>query len=147
MPLLSVTLSRTGLGLEPLVVTNQPGTLRLAERDCTWPVFTMRRTYAPSSESVGGEQLEAKVPNQGTIGLGVSAHGDDTAEVEAAKAEWTAATTQFSYVLTLAVDGVTIGAYNADPEYPNWGALDSGDVAAGICKSTITIPINPPAGA
>lgn len=147
MPLLSATFDRTDLGLDPLVVTNQPGALVLDEENCTWPVFTMRRTYSPSSETVGGEQMEAKTPNQGQITLGILADGDTTADVEAAKAELTAATTQFRYTFTLAVDDVTIGAYNADPEFPNWGALDSGDVAAHICKGTITIPLNPPAGA
>ena len=140
---LSVTLSRTSLELDPLVITNGPGDLRLTERDITWPKFTMRRTYAPTSESVAGEQLEGKVPNQGSIPLGISAHGDTTAEVETAKAALTAATTQFAYTLTLVVDGVTIGTWNADPEFPDWGSLDSGDVAAHICKGTITIPINP----
>lgn len=144
--MLSVTFDRASLGLEPLVITNAPGPLRLTQRDTTWPQFTMRRTYNPQSESVGGEQLEAMVPNQGTITLGVTAHGDDTAEVEAAKAELTAAATQFSYVLTLAVNGVTIGAYNADPEFPDWGALDFGDVDANICAGRITILINPTGG-
>lgn len=140
----SVTLDRTSLGLEPLVIANDSSAgLHLTEEDCTWPAFTMRRTYAPPSESVGGEQLEAKVPNQGTIGLGIEAKGSTTTAMKTSMDELTAATTQFSYELTLTVDGVAFGTWNADPEFPNWGALDSGDVKAHITKATITIPINP----
>ena len=145
--MLSWTFSRDG---DDLVIDSDPNIeagLHLTEKDCTWPAFTMRRTNAPASETVAGEQLIAAVANEGTLGLGVCAHGADTAAVEAAKAEFTAAATQFSYVLTLRVNGVTIGAYNAKPEFPNWGALDSGAVRAHINNGTITIPINPPAGA
>ena len=145
--MLSWTFSRDG---DDLVIDSDPNIetgLHLTERDCTWPKFTMRRTNGPASETVGGEQLVAAVPNEGTVGIGVCAHGADTAAVEAAKAEFTAAVTQFSYVLTGVVNGVTIGAWNAKPEFPDWGALDSGDVRAHINKGTITIPINPAAGA
>lgn len=144
--LLSVTLGRDDLELEPLVITNGPGPLRITQDATMWPTFTMRLTHAPQSEGVGGDQLEAKVPNQGTFALGISAHGDDVADVEAAKDELTAATTQFSYPVTLALNGVEIGTWNADPVFPNWGSLDFGDVAANICKGTVTIPINPAVG-
>lgn len=142
--LLQVTLDRTSLDLDPLVITNEPGSLRLTESDITWPTFAMRRTYVPDSDDLAGAQLKSKVADQGTFAVGISAHGDTTAEVEAAKTELETATCQFSYTLTLEVDGVEVGTYWAHPEFPNWGALDSGDVAAHICKGTITIPINPP---
>jgi hypothetical protein len=148
--MLSVTFDRTSLGLEPLVITGDPGAgdLHLMENDCGWPTFTMRRTYAPTSENIGGEQLLSAVPAEGQFPLGVRAMGATFADVKAAMDELTAATTQFpSYVLTLVVDGVTIGAYNARPEFPNWAALRSGNVRAKLNEATITIPINPPAGA
>lgn len=143
--MLSVTFDRTSLGLEPLVIDNDPeaGSYFLTERDCTWSSFTMRRTYAPDSEVVAGKQMLAATKEQGTVGLGVLIHGADMAAAKAAMDELTDATTQFSYTLTLVVNGVTIGAYKADPEAPNWGVLDSGDVKASMVKGTITIPINP----
>ncbi len=140
-----VTIGRDSLSLPDLVIDGNPSTgdFHLTEEDCTWPAFTMRRTYAPSSENVGGEQLLAMVPNQGTLGLGIEAHGGSQAATATAKLELTAALTQFSYTLTLEVAGVAIGTYNADPEFPQWGELDSGNVRAAIDKATITIPINP----
>lgn len=140
-----VTIGRESLELPDLVIDGNPSTgdFHLTEEDCTWPAFTMRRTYAPQSEAVGGEQLLAMVPNQGTIGLGIEAHGGDAAGTALAKLELEAALTQFSYPLTLEVAGVTIGTYLADPEFPQWGALDSGNVRAAIDTATITIPINP----
>lgn len=146
---LSVTFDRTGLELDPLVLTGDPeaGALYLTEDNCSWPAFTMRRTYNPDSETVAGKQLVAVTGEQGTLQLGVAAWGDEFADVKAAMDELTQATTQFSYTLTLVVDGVTIGVYEAHAEHPNWGALDSGAVRAKRQEATITIPINPPAGA
>ena len=147
--MLSVTFDRTSLGLEPLVITSDPGTgdFWLAEEDITWPTFAMRRTYAPDANDVAGASLLHAVPDQGTIGLKIGARTDTTAALKAAMDEFTAAVTQFSYVLTLQVDGVTFGAYNADPEFPQWGALDSGNVRAKLNEAQITIPINPPGSA
>lgn len=147
--MLSVTFDRDSLGLEPLVITSDPdtGDFWLAEDDITWPTFTMRRTYAPDANDVAGASLLHAVADQGSIGLKIGARTSTMAALKAAMDELTAATTQFEYVLTLVVDGVTIGAYNADPEFPQWGALDSGNVRAKINEAVITIPINPPGSA
>lgn len=144
--MLSVKLDRTSLGLEPLVISSDDyadGPLYLTEKDCGWPTFTMRRTYAPDTEAVAGKQLEAIAPEQGSIPLGFAATGANLAAVYAAMQELEAATTQFDYDLTLEVDGVTVGTYRAHAEYPNWGALDSASIRAKRQEGTITIPINP----
>ena len=147
--MLSVTFDRTSLGLEPLVITSDPeaGVFYLTEKDCGWPQFTMRRTYSPDSEVISGRRLLAATSEQGTLPLGIGVHGDQLSDVLAAMDELTDATTQFSYDLTLVVDGVTIGTYSAQPEYPNWGSLDSGFVRANRNEGTVTIPINPPGSA
>lgn len=144
--MLSVTFDRTSLGLDPLEITGDhtTGAFYLDEKDITWPAFLMRRTYAPDSDDVAGAQLQSAVADQGTIGLRITAHHSTTAELKAAMDELTEATTQFSYTLTLEVDGVTFGTYWADPEYPQWGALLSENVRAKRNEATITIPINPP---
>lgn len=152
-----VTMTRTGwsvwageqLALEPLVIDGNPhtGAFHLTEEDCTWPTFTIRRTYASDSAEIAGRPLLKAVCDQGTQTLKISAHGDNTTEMLAAMEELQVCTSQFTYELALEVGGVLVGTYEAHSEMPLWGALDSGMVRAALNEATITIPLNPPGSA
>ena len=145
----SVTFDRTSLALAPLVIDGNPntGAFHVSEEDCGWPSFSMRRTYAPESDEVGGSQLLKTAIDLGTFPLRIVAHGANMTALRAAMVELEAATSQFKYDLTLVVDGVTIGTYQAHAELPQWGALDSGNIRAALNEATIVIPLNPLAGA
>lgn len=144
MTLLSVTFDRTSLGLSPLVITGDPyaGALHLPEDGVERVGRVIRRTYAPASAYVPGRVLLAAVEDAGTLPLSIYAHGDTAAEVEAAMAELEAAASQFAYDITLEVDGVT-QTWAADPELPQWGAIDVGMVRAHLVRASISIPVNP----
>lgn len=143
--MISVTLDRTSLSLSPLVITSNPfGTsLHLPEDGVVWPNFDTRRTYAPDSPYESGRVLLAAVREAADLPLTVYAHGADAAATDAAKAELEAALAQWSYDLTLTVDGIA-HAYNAEIVLGvPWGPVDSGMVAAHMARTSFSIPLNP----
>lgn len=140
----SVTFDRTSLSLSPLVIDNDPftGNFHLPEDGTERPGRKIRRTYAPTSAYVAGSYLLAAVEDSGTLPLSIYVHGTDATDLEAAIDELEAAVTQFAYTVTVTVDGVA-RSFNADPELPSWGVLDSGMVGAHLARASIVIPINP----
>lgn len=151
----SVTLTRTGyslwagttLALSPLVIDGNPstGAFHITEEDVSWPAFQINRNYVPDSDAISGRVHNAAVVTEGSVGLKIAAHGSDWGTIKAAMDELMAATSQFTYDLTLTVDGVAFGPYQAKAELPLWGALDSGMVRGKLNEATIAIPLNPPA--
>jgi hypothetical protein len=140
----SVTLDRASLSLAALVIDNDPfaGHFHLPEGGLSRPGFAVRRTYAPDSAWTAGRQLLAAVSDAGTLPLTIHAHGDTATELEAAIDELEAATSQFTYPIAVDIDGVS-RTWAADPELPQWGAVDSGLVGAHMAIATISIPLNP----
>lgn len=140
---LEVTFSRDG---DDLVITDHPDNgdgMWVTEDGITWPSFTMRRTYAPDSKDIGGRVLTAVVPDAGQTSLVVKLKGATPAALIALMDELEAATSQFTYTLTVAIDGVS-RSWAADSELPQWGNFDSGQWKARMTTATITIPLNPP---
>jgi hypothetical protein len=80
----------------------------------------------------------------GTLPLPVYVGGDTYAEVETNKAVLQAAVDQWSYELTLTVEGAgyVFTAECVDDEIA-WGEIDSGMVRARICRGTVAIPLYP----
>lgn len=141
--MISVTFDREALSLADLVITEDSSdTFWLPEDGVSWPDFAMRRTYLPDSDYVGGQQLRSAVPAASTLPLTIYAHADTTAELKAAMAELSAAATQWAYDLTLTIDGES-WTYPADPEFPQWGQVDSGMVRAHMARASLTVPVNP----
>lgn len=138
---LAVTISRDGADL---VIYDHPnkGDFWVTEDGLTWPSFTMRRSYAPDSEAIGGKQLLRAVSDAGQTSLVIYAHADTTTALVALMDELEAATSQFGYDLTITLDGFT-RTWPADAELPQWGQLDSGKARALMTTATITIPLNP----
>lgn len=140
----SVTFSRTSLSLPDLVIGGDPNAsnFHLPEDGADRPNMLMRRTYAPDSAYVGGRQMLAAVRDAGSIPLVIYVHATTAALLETAKDELEAATSQWTYDLTLTVNGQA-RTWAADPELPTWGALDSGMVKAHLARASIVIPLNP----
>lgn len=143
-PVWSLTIARDALSLDDLVITNDPyaGNFHLPEDGLERPGFTMRRTYAPDSAYFPGRVLLAAVADASTMPVSIYAHADDSAGLATAMAELEAATSQFAYDLTLSIDGQA-RTWLADPELPQWGAVDSGMVRAFMARASIVIPLNP----
>lgn len=143
--MISLTFDRTSLSLAPLVITDNPHgtTLHLPEDGLVWPAFGTRRTYAPDSPHEAGRVLLAAVADATEIPVTIYAHGDTTTALNAAKAELEAAVAQWSYGLTLTVDGAT-HIYRAEIvlDVP-WGPIDSGMVRAHMARTSFSIPLNP----
>jgi hypothetical protein len=132
---ISLTITRAALSLADLTIGDNPfaGDHHLPEGGLSWPQFTMRRAYFPDSDFVDGSLLSSAVKGMGTHALSIYAHGDTTAELFAAMDVLEAAFT---------IDGVS-RTYAADPEFPQWGEVDSGMVRAHMARATVTVPLHP----
>jgi hypothetical protein len=142
---ISLTFDRTSLSLPPLVVTSNPHgtTLHIPEDGLTWPAFGTRRTYAPDSPHEPGRVLLAAVADATELPVTIYAHADTTAALEVAQAELEAACAQWSYDLTLTVDGAA-HVYRAEIVLGvPWGPIDSGMVRAHMARTSFSIPLNP----
>lgn len=140
---ITLTISRDSLSLADLVITGDfSGDYHIPEDGTFWPRFTTRRTYAPTSAFVPGELLMGAVQDAGEWPLTIYAHGDDAAALSAAMDALEAALTQPSFEATLNVNGVT-RTWPADPEFPDWGEVDSGMARAFIARASVTLQVNP----
>jgi len=139
---LSVTISRTGADL---VINDHPddGAFWIPEDGITWPSFPMRRTYIPDSEAQGGRSHRAAVPDEGQTTLTVYVKAASLTALLAAMDELEAATSQFTYDLTVTVDGTMSRTWPAKAELPQWGEFRSDMTRAKMIRGTITIPLNP----
>ena len=102
----------------------------------------MRRTYAPDSAYFPGRSLLAAVSDASTLPVVIYAHATTSALLKTARTELETALTQWAYEVTYAEDGQT-WTWLADPELPQWGAVDSGMVRAHIARASVVIPLNP----
>lgn len=144
--MISLTFDRSSLSLADLVISTHPnsGALYLPEGGVTRPVFSTRYTRTPQSAYEDGNgDLLAAVREATDLPVTIYAHGEDTAALEAAKAALEAAVAQWSYDLTLTVDGAAV-TYSAEIllDVP-WGPVDSGLVRAHMAVASFSIPLNP----
>lgn len=145
MTSISVAFTRTALTLPTLTVTNTPGgTYWIPEEGTEWPRFGRRKTHAPPSPYVAGRVLLARVTDVGTLSLTVYASAATTSALEDAKAALQAAVDQWTYTLTLTVDG-DAQAFTAEccDDEITWGEVDSGMVRAFIARGSVVIPLYP----
>lgn len=147
MTTFSVTFDRTSLSLGDLVAgaPSSSSDYWLPSAGISWPKFSRRKTRAPAPPHIAGDgALLARVAGMGLFPLTVYATGDTTAEVETAKAALQAAVDQWTYDLTLEVDGVS-QSFTAEcvEDEIDWGEIDSGMVRAHICRGTVNIPLYP----
>ena len=139
----SLTISRTSLSLADLVIdqdSTQPFWLPedgLEEPDNDW-----RINYMPDHPDVHGKEKLSAVLEHSAIPAVVYTKAADVATLAAQKAALAAALGQWSYTVTLNLNGATY-AYSADPCGPRWGAVDSGMVRAKIAKASVVIPVYP----
>lgn len=142
--MLSVAFSRAALSLPDLTIGDHPGdgSLYLNEDGVGAVGWDFRRSYAPDSGWFSGKGLLAAVRDASTLPLTIYAHAASSAALDAARAELGAAAAQWSYTVTVTVDGIAT-AYNCEPAIPQWGPVDSGMVRARLARCQLVIPVNP----
>lgn len=143
---IAVSLGRTRMDLPPLVLRNDPfddeSPWWLPEDGVGAIGFEFRRTMAPESAYLPGDQPLAAVLDASTLPLTVYARAVPTATLEQVKAVLEVAVSQWTYNVTVAVGGEST-TYEAFPAWPQWSAPDAGMSAARMARCSITIPINP----
>lgn len=141
----TVTVTRTGLSLADLVITNNPvgATYWLPEEGLEEPDQEYRRTYMPDHPDIHGKELLSAVLEHTNLPLQVYATAATAADLRAAKVALMDAFGQFSYSVTVDVDGESWGMFSADPAGIRWGAVDSGMVRAHLARASLVVPVYP----
>lgn len=139
--MIGLTLGRDALSLADLVIDGDPfaGDYHLPEDGLAWPDLSLRKIYT-SESATAPRQLLGYVPEPGVIPAVVYVHGDTTSDVFAAMAVLEAALTQWSYDVTITLDGSS-RAYVGEPVLPTWGPIDAGMVRARMSRCTVQIPV------
>ena len=140
--MISLTIDRTSLALAPLVITGDPAGPRWLNPDVKRPAFDYRRGYAPPSAWMPGQTLTSAVLDASEVPATIYHRADTTAALKALEDETTAALGQWSYGLTLVVDGVTVFDGLAEIAAPSW-TLDEGLAQAHMSTAAVVIPVNP----
>lgn len=141
----SLSIGRTSLSLSPLVLANDPsGAYVYPEEGLSEPMFAPRVTWAPDSRFIPGRLALGSVIDAGTIPLSVTVHGTSTADLQAKKIALMVALAQIAYSVTMTVDGVEVGAWDAMPGSVSWGFVDHAMAAALMARGEASIPVNPP---
>ena len=139
----SLTISRTSLSLADLVIGNDPTSgFWLPEEGLEEPDQEWRVNYMPDHPDVHGKEKLSAVMEHSAIPAVIYTKAADAATLAAQKAALAGALGQWSYTVTLNLDGA-LYAYSADPCGPRWGAVDSGMVRARIAKASVVIPVYP----
>lgn len=140
--MISLTISREGD--TDLVIGHDPAeALWIDEQGLGRPGFSFRKEFAPESSWVAGRQPLSAVLDVSELPVQVYARGASTAALEATMATLEAAVSQWSYTVTLTIDGVA-HSYSAECTWPQWGPVDSGEVRAHLARAALSIPVNPP---
>lgn len=139
---MSLTIDRASLSLSDLVIGNDPTGADFWIDSTIYPQFSPRVTYAPDSAYVAGKKLLAATLDAAVLPAVIYAQAATSAALATLRAELEAAVSQFSYTVTLTVDGVA-QSWPADFTWPIWGDVDSGMVAAKLARASFSISVNP----
>lgn len=141
----SVSIDRSSLSLAALTIAGTSGsTYFLAGEGLGSPSISRRNTYMPDNPFIHGSELIGSVKEQSSLPLTVQVQASDAAGLDTALSDLYDALDQFSYSVTVTVDGVA-KTWSCDPA--SYGSID-GNVSV-IRQSlyfelvTITIPVYP----
>lgn len=140
----TVTVTRTGLSLADLVITNDPAqTYHLPEDGLEEPDQAWRLGYMPDHPDIHGRELVSAVREHSSLPLQVYTKATTAAGLRANKVTLNNAFGQFNYSVTVDVDGESWGTFSADPAGLRWGPVDSGMVRAHIARASLVVPVYP----
>jgi hypothetical protein len=141
----SISIGRTSLSLSALSVADDiAGTYVLRKDGLGRPGVTWRLTPMPNSVDVHGAEYIAAVKDETTLVLGVIIQSDSSADLDTAINALLDAVSQFSYTVTVTVDGVG-KVWTAAPA--SWafdgGYVNDAMVLQHVNMVTLTIPVYP----
>lgn len=139
--MISLSIDRASLSLAPLVITGDAAQPMWLDPSVNRPTFEYRRNYAPPSSWMAGQTLLSAVLDASTVPAVVYLRAATSAALATLEDELTTALGQWSYGLTLTVDGVA-RAFEAEITAPSF-TLDSGLVEAHMSRAAVVIPVNP----
>lgn len=148
----SVSIDRTSLSLPALVIvsadTNPTATYVLTASGLGRPAITWRETKMPDSPNIAGSELLNAVKEQASLPLEVLVQSDTAANLDAAVQALADAVWQFSYDVTVTIDGV-VKVWSCTPAgfAPSSGNEEAAKWLQRVDVLAITIPVYPNPGA
>ena len=148
MSIATVSIDRSSLpgSLSPLLITDDGATYRLTQDGLGEPGITWRETLMPDSADVRGSELIAAVPERSSLPLEVIIMASSSAALRTARNALRDAVWQFSYPMTVTVDGQSETWAGCGPAA--WALsnskVDHSHVAQFFEVRTIVIPLYDP---
>lgn len=143
MSTVSVSIDRSSLSLAALVATDNDATYRIAMDGLGEPGITWRKTSMPDSQDTHGTEYVSAVKEQTSIPLSVIVMAASSAALKTARDALFDALSQFTYMVTVTVDGVA-ETWDAGPaDWSRSTTVQPGQVAQFFAAYTITIPVYP----
>jgi hypothetical protein len=144
--MLTITIGRDSLDLEPLVITGSrdttPSGIWVPESGIEqMPGLEPLRTYAPASAYVR-RKLLAVVLNGNDLVATFRVQGTDADPLTSRRAELEQAVAQFVFPITLSIDGIGFTG-EGEASWPAWSARTPDDRAANRDRCRLAIPVNP----
>lgn len=140
-----VSIDRSSLSLGALVISSTPtDTYVLTGAGLGRPGISWRYTYAPANPYIHGSALLGAVKDQSSLPLEVLVQSNTAANLDAAIKTLTDALDQFSYDVTVTVDGVA-KTWSCDPgSYASTdGQVNDARQVQFVEVLAITIPVYP----
>jgi hypothetical protein len=143
---LTITIGRDALELDPLVITGSrdttPSGIWVPESGIEqMPNIEPLRTYAPTSAYVR-RKLLAVVSNGTDFIASYRLQGTDEDPLSERRTELQQAVAQFEFPLTVDIDGITV-AGTGESSSPAWSARTPHDRAYDRDRCRLVIPVNP----
>lgn len=147
----NVSIDRTSLALPPLLIADAgdlAATYVLTGSGLGRPAITWRETRAPEHPDMHGSLLLRAVKEQSSLPLEVIVQADTAADLDAAVQALADAVWQFSYNITVTIDGgAKVWAATPAALAPSSGNEDAAKWLLHVDVLTITIPVYPIPGA
>jgi hypothetical protein len=143
-PTLTIIVSRTLLGLDPLEFSARLDGTTLGIVQFQPPASQSRNTYMPDSVDVTGSELIGSSEQQAIIGWDwVREIGSTETQVQASRLEVRAAIRQFAFTVTTQISGAPAEVWSADPGSQVPSARDYTNLANRNPVFAVTIPVYP----
>ena len=143
MSTVTVSIDRASLSLTALAITNDGATYQIAQDGLGEPNITWRRLSAPDSANIHGTEYIGAVKEQTSIPLVVIVKAASSSALKTARDALFAALSQFSYPVTITVDGVA-EVWTAGPaDWARSTTVQPGQVAQFFTSLTVTVPVYP----
>lgn len=138
-----VSIDRSSLSLAALVVSDDGATYQIKQDGLTRPGITWRLTAAPDSADVHGTEYVAAVKEQTSLPLDVIVKAASSAALDTACVALEDALSQFSYPVTVTVDGVAKVWSSSPAAWSYSRPTDLAEVQQHFTVMTLTIPVYP----